>query len=206
MNTDIIIRRINSRLKSTDRKAAAVSREAGLSVDAIRNILNGKSTNPRTDTLVQIAAQLECSLDYLLGKSPHATEADDAPRVVPVVGFIGAGEEFFFTDDHAKGAGLDEVAAPAGTDPNAIAVIVRGDSMLPVYPRGTVIIYHEHAANMRERLGKLSIVRCAEGRVMLKTPVRGTKRGHYTLKSFNCADIENVKLEWAAPIDWIKPA
>lgn len=210
MNIDIIIRRIRARLTDTDQKAAAVSRASGLSVDAIRNILNGKSTNPRTDTLLQIAAQLGCSLDYLLGKTDHPDEDGpykDVARnvIVPVVGFVGAGEEFFFLDDHAQGGGLDEVQAPAGSHPNSVAVIVRGDSMLPVYPRGTIIIYHEHAGNIRERLGKLSIVKCSEGRVMLKTIAKSAKRGCYTLQSFNTDDIDNVKLEWAAPIDWIKP-
>ena len=49
---------------------------------------------------------------------------------VPVVGYIGAGAEVLPIDDHAKGAGLDEVECPRGMDPaKTVAVKVRGDSI-----------------------------------------------------------------------------
>ena len=202
MNTQAIVSRIKERLEATEQQAAVVSRNAGLSSDAIRNILNGKSKNPRTDTLLQIAKQLGCTIDYLLGKSNSASLSIS----INVVGYVGAGGELIVIDDHSKGAGLDTIEAPAGTEPDSVAVIVRGNSMYPIYQDGTVIIYHDCQSDISERVNKLSIVRCIDGRIMLKTIQRGIEPNTFDLISFNSSPIQGVKLDWAAPIDWIKPA
>ena len=55
----------------------------------------------------------------------------EARRQIPVVGYVGAATEFFGFDDHAQGAGLDEIEAPPGVPDEAVAVIVRGDSGYP---------------------------------------------------------------------------
>lgn len=127
-----------------------------------------------------------------------------APRMIPLVGYVGAGGEVEYLDDSAKGAGLDEVPAPPGADPQTVAVGIRGTSMHPVYRDGWVLYYSAHCQPV-DLLGQDCVVRLADGRTMLKRLLRGSTAGHFNLESYNGAAIEDVPLEWAAAIDFIDP-
>lgn len=71
-------KRINERLKALGLSATAASVEAGLSKDAIRNILRGTSESPRDITLRKLAKVLQCTPDYLTGQSNQVLK-DMAP-------------------------------------------------------------------------------------------------------------------------------
>lgn len=58
--------RIEARLNSLGLSARAASIKAGLTADAIRNVLRERSKFPRGDTLRQLAGALDCSVDWLL--------------------------------------------------------------------------------------------------------------------------------------------
>jgi transcriptional regulator with XRE-family HTH domain len=73
----VLPERIKARLAATGQTARAASLKAGLSADAIRMILNGKSKSPRTDTLSAIAVALDCDIFYLIGARDEPT-ADSA--------------------------------------------------------------------------------------------------------------------------------
>jgi len=61
-----LIQRLKAALAAKDRDAAEVSRAASLSSSAIRNIFNGKSASPRTETLNKIANELGVSPSWLM--------------------------------------------------------------------------------------------------------------------------------------------
>lgn len=117
---------------------------------------------------------------------------------VPVVGYIGAGAEIYPID---QGGSLDEVEAPPGVGPEAVAVIVRGDSMWPRYTDGDTIIYDQHLpaekADRRE-----CVIALPDGRKYVKM-VRRQPDGLWTLESHNAPPIHDAELLWAAPIRWI---
>lgn len=117
---------------------------------------------------------------------------------VPVVGYVGAGSEVFPFDD---GGALDWVDAMPGIHPNAVAVIVRGDSMYPRYFDGDVLVYDEHIS-VRRANGQECVIALTDGRRLVKT-VRATST-LVILESFNAAPIENPEIEWVAPILWVK--
>ena len=54
-------------------------------------------------------------------------------------------------------------------------------------------------------LGKLCIVKQINGTVMLKRVRRGPTTGRYNLESANAPLIEDVALEWAAPVRAMLP-
>jgi phage repressor protein C with HTH and peptisase S24 domain len=83
-------------------------------------------------------------------------------------------------------------------------VEVRGGSMLPLYEDGTILYYSQQLAP-DSMVGKRCVVQLEDERVLVKTLRRGSERGLWTLVSLNAPDIEDVALQWAAPIDWIKP-
>jgi phage repressor protein C with HTH and peptisase S24 domain len=121
-------------------------------------------------------------------------------KTVKLAGYVGAAQAVYQFDDGAA----DYVEAPPGAGDMTEAVEVRGDSMLPLYETGT-LLYYSKQLPPDAMIGRRAVVRVADGRVLVKSVRRGSAPGFYTLVSLNAPDIEDVVLEWAAPIDWIKP-
>ncbi len=81
-----------------------------------------------------------------------------------------------------------------------IALEVRGDSMLPVYKEGHVIVvYKDQKKPLSAFYGEEAAVRTGDGRRFLKTIMRGAGNA-VTLTSFNAGPIENVQLDWIGEI------
>jgi hypothetical protein len=110
----------------------------------------------------------------------------------------------FLIDDHAKGAGLDEVEAPPDCPSNALAVIVRGNSMYPAYRDGDVLIYSERHDDPEPLLQRECVCWLADGSVYIKILAPGSRRGRYTLNSYNAPPMMDCHVIGAAPILWIK--
>jgi hypothetical protein len=134
----------------------------------------------------------------LYGRAPGAVR-----RLIPVVGYVGASTEFFGFDDHALGAGLDQIEAPPGAPEQAVAVIVRGDSGYPAIRDGMVLVYWDKYENPTALVGEDCFVRLKDGRTLVKILERGARDGLWTLASINASTppIRDVQIEWAAPIE-----
>ena len=128
------------------------------------------------------------------------TEGLPAERSVKLAGYVGAAQTVYQFDE--DGAGY--VEAPPGASREMQAVEVRGDSMLPLYQDGT-LLYYSRQLPPDQMIGKQCVTRLEDERVLVKTLRRGSERGLWTLVSLNAPDIEDVAVQWAAPIDWIKP-
>ncbi|MFG1429303.1 XRE family transcriptional regulator [Roseixanthobacter glucoisosaccharinicivorans] len=135
-------------------------------------------------------------------------EGSPDSHTVPVVGYVGAGAEVHGIDDHEKGGGLDEIEAPPGASPHAVAVRVRGESMLPAYREGDHIIYDELAtgADIARYINKECVVRLTDGRTFIKTLARGSEDDCWTLWSYNAPPMTDMLLEWAAKVRWVEKA
>ncbi len=128
-------------------------------------------------------------------------------KMVSVVGHVGAGDEVYPFDDHALGAGLEEVDCPATlTNRDIIAVIIRGDSMLPLQD-GWLLYFERNHIGVPERcLNELCVVKIAdEGPTLVKNVRKGYRRGLYNLESWNASTREDEKLDWAARVLMIEP-
>jgi len=126
---------------------------------------------------------------------------------VPLVGYVGAGQEVFPFDDHAMGSGLEEVEAPEGTGAAPIvAVRVRGESMHPMR-NGWLLFYRREDHGVSDGcLNRLCIVKLAnEGPMLVKELRRGYRANHFVLASWNAPPLEDVRLDWAAPVLSIRP-
>lgn len=125
---------------------------------------------------------------------------------VRVVGYIGAGAEVHAIDDHEKGAGLDVVQVDFPVRHGTVGVIVRGDSMLPMFEDGDLVGYLRDAAGPEQLIGKICVVKVQDGPTYIKRLKRGSEPGLYTLVSANARDIEDVEVEWAARYRFHLPA
>lgn len=178
----------------------AVADHLGITHSAVNQWIS-KDAGPKRTRLQKVAEFLRVRLDWLLTGEGEMSDS------IVVVGKVGAGAQIHSIDDHALGAGLDTIERPPGMYGRVVGVEVEGDSMFPVYRRGDTIVYRRDAVTDFTRLiGKDCIVRTRDGRYFVKILRRGSKPGRYTLGSWNGPDIEDVPLEWAAPVLWAKRA
>ena len=126
-------------------------------------------------------------------------------RRIPAVGYVGAGEVIFALDDHARGAGIEEIEAPGGVGEHAFAVVVRGNSMAPRFKDGEYLGYsRDEGLDPTRCYGRECVVETRDGRKLVKILERGSRPGVFTLVSVNSSvPIEqDVELDWIAPVVW----
>lgn len=173
----------------------ALSLRAGLSASTMQSyITDGHS--PSIDKFLRIADALGVSPEYLLTGGATRTVS------IPIVGIVSAGEGWAHVD---PGHG-DAVVFEAG-DSDLIAIDVRGDSMSPVYRNGDTLVCRRRPGRFGDNLiGRDCVVLTRAGEGYVKILRRGSRPGFFNLTSYNPVfdAVEDVQLQWIAPIAWIK--
>ena len=120
---------------------------------------------------------------------------------VPIMGRVGAGAAIEPEHEQVPPEGLGEVELPFPISEETIAFEVAGDSMLPKYETGDVIVvYREQRHPVTSFYGEEAAVRLKTGERYLKTIDRGKSPTIVNLTSFNAKPIRGVKLEWIGEI------
>lgn len=169
-----------------------LAEKSGIDLSYLSRIERGDRT-PTIDVLEKLGDALGVPAFQLMASSK---------RLVPVVGYVGAGAEVRPIDDHAPGAGLDEVEPPANAPDDVVCVIVRGDSQYPRFMDGERLFYVRDGRPPDELFGRECIVKLADGRMLVKTVRRGTDYGLFNLESWNAPPMLDQVVEWAAPVRW----
>ena len=186
-----------------DLSASALAKRAGLDSTAFnkskRMSSDGRPRWPSTESLAKIIAATQSSIEEFM-ESMRAPSGP--PRAVPLVGFAQAGTGGFFDDaGFPAGHGFDVIDLP-GAEEGSYALKVQGDSMLPVYRNGDVLIVRPDNS---VRKGDRVVVRTSGGEVMAKVlEKRSTQR--IELRSLNPEHsgrtLDMVDVEWIARIVW----
>jgi phage repressor protein C with HTH and peptisase S24 domain len=175
-------------------KPTTLSQMVGNSKTLVKEILEGNG-DIKLSTLVRLAGAMDVDVADLLQK----------PRV-PIAGYIGAGGQVAFEDMGEDIAPDCTVMHPPGLSGKLVALMVRGDSMLPKYKDGDIIyIQRDHDGVLPDYIGEDCAVRVSTGETYIKQLAYGSREGLFTLRSLNAADIEDVEIEWATPIALIMP-
>lgn len=174
----------------------------------------GRERWPSTESIAKVLTCTGTSVQEfieLLG-GPKQTQANEnvhyrefakTRRSVPLIGFAQAGVGGYFDDGgFPVGQGWEEVAPPSSVSDNAYALEVSGDSMLPLYREGDVLVV-DPTSNVRK--GDRVIAKTRAGEVFAKTLERKTSK-LVVLKSLNPdhpdLEFELSDLEWVARIVW----
>ena len=121
---------------------------------------------------------------------------------VPVSGYVGAGWVVYPVDEGVGPGGIEEVELPPGVYGDYAAFKVRGDSNYPAYRDDEIIFVRKEGGPPQDFLNRECVLDTADGRRLLKTLTPGSKKGHFTLISFNAPPIVDVRVAWASPVEW----
>jgi len=185
--------------------ASGLAKRAGLDPTTFnkskRITPDGRSRWPSTESIAKILAATGATIDTFVALTQDTPRG--TTRAVPLIGFAQAGAGGFFDDaGFPVGRGWDEIAFPEVEDENAYALEISGDSMLPVYRDGDVIIVSPAAPVRR---GDRVVVRTRAGEVLAKELKRSTART-VELKSLNSEHEDRqfaaADIEWIARIIW----
>jgi phage repressor protein C with HTH and peptisase S24 domain len=195
--------------------ASGLARKSGLDATAFnpskRHGSDGRPRWPSTESISKILQATGESLASFVGQARG--EAVGLREVtgerlrglgpVPLLGVAQAGAGGFFDDGgFPAGQGWDEIALPGFADEGTYALEVAGDSMMPAYRDGDILIVSPAA---QVRRGDRVVVRTAEGEVMAKILKRQTAT-QLELTSLNPDHSDRVvpvkDVDWVARILW----
>ena len=185
--------------------ASGLAKRAGLDATAFnkskRHSPDGRPRWPSTESLAKIIEATNSSVQDFMRL---VSVAPEQPRAtVPLLGFAQAGAGGFFDDGgFPVGQGFDMIDLPAGPEDGSYALKVQGDSMLPLYRDGDVLIVRPDAGL---RKGDRVVVKTRAGEVMAKILARRSN-GELELQSLNpehpTRRIKADEVEWIARIIW----
>jgi repressor LexA len=168
-------------LQKTGKSKGGLARAMGVRAGAVSEILGGQR-------LIK-ASEVEVIMEYL------------ELNQVPIMGRIGAGAVIEPEYEQVPPEGLGDIELPFPVSGETIAFEVSGDSMLPKYENGDVIVvYREQRHPLASFYGEEAAVRLKTGERYLKTIERGKSPTMVNLTSFNAKPITGVKLDWIGEI------
>jgi phage repressor protein C with HTH and peptisase S24 domain len=163
----------------------------------------GRERWPTTESIAKVLNAVGGNLDEFTAMVLGRKGAEKLNVTVPIIGMAKAGKGGFFDDaGFPVGGAFDEIAAPGVKDTNAYALEITGDSMLPVFRQGDIIIV---SPNATVRKGDRVVVKTKRGEVMAKVLQRQTGKTielasfnpDHELKVFPAEDVQ-----WIARIIW----
>jgi repressor LexA len=122
-------------------------------------------------------------------------------NLAPIMGRVGAGAVIEPDFEQVPPEGLGDIALPFPIMEETVAFEIVGDSMLPKYESGDVIVvYKDQRHPLSSFYGEEAVVRLKTGERYLKTIERGKSPSLVNLTSFNAKPIVGVKLDWVGEI------
>ena len=198
-----------------DLTPSGLARKAGLDPTSFnkskRHSADGRQRWPSTESIHKILEATGSSIEeftsFMSNRRGKVPDGDFPAQgsTIPLLGFAQAGAGGFFDDGgFPAGEGWDVVDFPASPEQKAgcYALEVQGESMMPLYRDGDVLIVEPGA---QVRRGDRVVVKTRDAEVMAKVLVRQTPKT-IELSSLNPdhpgRTLEMTDVEWIARIIW----
>ncbi len=166
---------------------------------------NGKARWPSMESISKILAVTNMAMvDFVALMQDQAPAPENSAASIPVLGFAQAGRAGFFSEDGAPI--LDkwgEVPLDHFNGDDYFALEINGDSMLPLYRDGDLIIV---AQSERINKGDRAVFKLQNGEVMVKEVLKKNK-DQFTLRSIN-RDYQDLTIPaadviWCGRVAWV---
>lgn len=181
--------------------ASAVAKRHNWTISTYLSHENGQTPVP-PDEARKYGKAFKVSAGWIL----TAEGKMDAQNLVKLMGSIGAGGDIDPDYEQVPPGGFDEIELPFPLGLDAVAFDVKGTSMQPKFDDGDIVVCSTGPRNPDDFIGKLVAVRTSTGNRYLKKLRHGSKRGLYSLHSFNDDPIEDIKIAWIGEVLAIIPA
>ncbi len=192
--------RLQQKFDETGWSKRELSRRANVSYDNVIKYLSGKVDKPRGDTLGKLARAVNTTSIWL----ERGLNIDEGYTEVPIMGYVGVGAVINPIFKLPPAAGRYQITLTFTVPEEIIAFVVKGESMLPKYNDGDVIVaLRDQRRNNESFYGEEAIVETSDGRRFLKQIVRSNE--NVMLMSWNALPIENITLAWIGEIYAIIP-
>ncbi len=209
-------------LKVHNLSGRGISQAAGMSPSAASQFIQGNARSPKADTLRNFARGASELLGRpvttaeLIGEKPPAETRARRPGLseeaeTPIAHYVGAGDEVHLIDDAGTSTHIDYTPSPPGFErDHGAAVIVRGESMRPIYDPGDMLFFRHRRdppKTPKEMPVRAVIVQVIDGPLYVKKLLPGTKKGRFHLLSLNPLTpiLQDQAVESFAYIEWVKP-
>ncbi len=208
LSHDRIWAAIDALAARNDLSASGLARKAGLDSTSFnrskRMSSDGRPRWPSTESLAKVIEATGSTIEEFLALLSGVGRGAQWPSAgVPLLGFAEAGPGGFFEDaGFPEGQGFDLVELPVSASSSSFALKVHGNSMLPLYRDGDILVV-EPGAGVRR--GDRVVVRTGGGEVMAKIM---SKRGAdaVELASLNPEHpprvLQVADIVWMARIVW----
>ncbi len=188
---------------------SGLARRAGLDPTTFnkskRFAKDGRARWPSTESISKILSITGTSYDvfYNFQKNKITQSQYYETYSLPVLGMAQAGMGGFFDDGgFPAGQGWEEVDLPVVTTQGDYALRISGDSMLPVYRDGDIVVV---SASKEPAPGDRIVVKTIDGEVMAKVLLKQSDEA-VTLMSFNPEHpprhVPLKGIEWMVRITW----
>lgn len=173
-----------------------LARRIGIKPQAIQAIEAGKVQ--KTKHIVELARALDVPPEYFSDQYVNHVFR------TPIVGIARAGTEQI---EYASGQGnLGDTEPPEMATEKTVALEVRGSSMGGRIEDGDLVFYEDRREPVTADLyGKVCVVGCADGRVVIKRIKPGSRPGLFHLLSYAADPEFDVAVDWAAKVTSIRP-
>ena len=183
--------------------ASGLAKRAGLDPTTFnrskRVTPQGRPRWPSTESIAKSLQATGVTLDSFVALISDRASA----QAVPLIALTQAGAGGYFDDGGLpSGKDWDEIAFPAVNDEHVYALEVTGDSMLPLYRDGTVIVVSPSAPIRRD---DRVVLRTRGGEVMARELKRRTAKS-IELRALGAGQAERTlavdEVRWIARIMW----
>ena len=163
---------------------------------------DGKPRWPTTESLAKILSATGAGMNEFVSLMSE-TPGTSVTQRIPVIGYTQAGQAGYFDDaGYPSGKGWDEVEFPDVGDPHVYALEINGDSMMPVYRDGDVVVVSPQA---QIRRNDRVVLKTVEGEVMAKVLSRRSAKKidlHSLNTDFPDRSLDSDDVLWIARIIW----